>query len=79
MNFRTLVKRMPGARRLRARLKLREQGHSTASLDSLNQQLQVSLLALYREKFGNGQRPFKQICNTGFRCFSQFEEDGIIL
>ena len=47
--------------------------------ESINQQLQVSLLAQYRAQFRAGVPPFESISDAGFRCYSEFEEDGILL
>ncbi|WP_319435007.1 hypothetical protein [Mycobacterium sp. RTGN5] len=47
--------------------------------DSINQQLQISLLAQYRAQFRAGVAPFESISDAGFRCYSEFEEDGILL
>lgn len=48
-------------------------------MESINQQLQVGLLANYRSQFRRGDRPFDDIRDAGFRCYSQFEEDGVLL
>lgn len=47
--------------------------------DSVSQQIQTLLLAQYRFQFAQGTRPHEAIRDAGFRCYSQFEEDGIIL
>jgi len=47
--------------------------------DSINQQLQIGLLAQYRAQFRAGVAPFDSISDAGFRCYSEFEEDGILL
>src|SRR5262249_23579960 len=38
---------------------------------------QLQLWHHYRTEFEAGRAP--KLCETGFRCFSQFEEDGLIL
>jgi hypothetical protein len=50
-----------------------------SDVESTNQQLQRIIFNQYRESFENGRRPHARISDTGFRCYSQFEEDGIIL
>ncbi|MEZ0359016.1 hypothetical protein [Mycobacterium sp. SA01] len=47
--------------------------------ESINQQLQIGLLAQYRAQFRAGVAPFESISDAGFRCYSEFEEDGILL
>lgn len=70
---RNAIKRVPGARRAYGMLR------SDLDVESLNQQLQVGLLANYRQEIRNGIRPFDAIHEAGFRCYSEFEEDGILL
>lgn len=47
--------------------------------ESINQQLQLNLLTQYRAAFRAGTAPFESISDAGFRCYSEFEEDGILL
>jgi hypothetical protein len=47
--------------------------------DSLNQQLQLSLKNQWLQWRHTGTSPYGKIREAGFRCYSQFEEDGIIL
>jgi len=47
--------------------------------ESLYQQIQQQLVNQYALNKVNGINPFLAISDTGFRCYSQFEEDGIIL
>ena len=46
---------------------------------SLSQQVQKGLLATYLNAKANGTTLHETISDAGFRCYSQFEEDGIIL
>lgn len=75
--LRRILGRVPGAKAFYGWLTSRH----TAVLDveSVNQQIQVSLLASYRAQFHAGERPFDAVRDSGFRCYSQFEEDGILL
>jgi hypothetical protein len=74
--IRMLVKKIPGARALFRALTQRK---GTVDVDSLNQQLQKILINQYADCLATGRRPFPRIADAGFRCHSQFEEDGIIL
>jgi len=47
--------------------------------ESLNQQIQKILVNQYIEAAAKKSLPYKDIGSAGFRCYSQFEEDGIIL
>jgi hypothetical protein len=40
---------------------------------------QLQLWHHYRTQIEAGRAPNYKLCETGFRCFSQFEEDGSIL
>ena len=72
-----MFKKVPGAK---AAQRWRTQMHSPAlDVESINQQLQIGLLANYGSQFRCGDRPFDEIRDAGFRCHSQFEEDGILL
>jgi hypothetical protein len=46
---------------------------------SLEQQVQKGLIAAYRSDMAKGIRTYDNIGDAGFRCYSQFEEDGILL
>ncbi len=48
-------------------------------LESLNQQIQLSVVNQWIQWRASGVSPYKTIQEAGFRCYSQFEEDGIIL
>jgi len=52
---------------------------SIVDIDSRNQQLQRQIVTQYRVACEAGSRPYDKIRDAGFRCYSQFEEDGIIL
>lgn len=54
---------------------------TTPSVDtsSLNQQLQQLLLNQYKLNLQLGKKIYGDISDAGFRCHSQFEEDGILL
>lgn len=47
--------------------------------ESLNQQIQLSLKNQWLQWKQAGSTPYGRIREAGFRCYSQFEEDGIIL
>jgi hypothetical protein len=49
------------------------------NIESFNQQLQKVLVNQYIESVNNKTLLYEQISSAGFRCYSQFEEDGIIL
>lgn len=54
--------------------------NNSIDVDSLSQQLQQVLKNQYTNSvFVNKVLPFNNIKDSGFRCYSQFEEDGIIL
>ena len=76
--IRKLAMKIPGARVVLKRLTRRALLRSL-DRESINQQLQVGLLANYHSQFRLGERPFDAIRDAGFRCYSQFEEDGILL
>lgn len=48
-------------------------------IDSYNQILQKQIVAKWLEWRNQGLTHYKNIQESGFRCYSQFEEDGIIL
>lgn len=72
----SLVKKIPGSlyRALRP-----NNTRNTIDTDSLNQQLQKILINQYTDFFARGRKPYSNVAEAGFRCYSQFEEDGIIL
>jgi len=47
--------------------------------ESLNQQIQLSLRNQWSQWRLQGESPYAKIGEAGFRCYSQFEEDGITL
>lgn len=47
--------------------------------ESLNQQMQLSIKNQWLQWRLTGISPYNRIREAGFRCYSQFEEDGIIL
>jgi hypothetical protein len=47
--------------------------------EAIYQQVQRQIVNQYRQAMLSGQRPYESIRDAGFRCYSQFEEDGIIL
>ena len=74
--LRSTLKRIPGTLFLyRALLKL----SAKPDLNPVNQQLQRILVNQYRYSLSRGIVPYKKISEAGFRCHSQFEEDGILL
>jgi len=48
-------------------------------IESLNQQLQRVMINQYKGAVNDGIKLYNKISEAGFRCYSQFEEDGIIL
>lgn len=73
--MRSFLKTLPGATRLRTFLH-RLRGDDR---DSLNQQLQKILINQHQDNARRGVKSHDDIAEAGFRCYSQFEEDGIIL
>jgi len=47
--------------------------------EAMHQQVQRQIVTQYRQARLSGQKPYDAIRDAGFRCHSQFEEDGIIL
>lgn len=68
------LKRLPKARQGRELLQ-----RLFFDSESINQQLQLNLVTQYRTQFRAGVVPFDSISDAGFRCYSEFEEDGILL
>jgi len=52
---------------------------SKLDVESINQQFQRVIVNQYKQICLNNKLPYKMISESGFRCYSQFEEDGIIL
>ncbi len=48
-------------------------------VDSIHQQLQQLLICQHQSNIQRGTKSYENISQAGFRCYSQFEEDGIIL
>jgi hypothetical protein len=78
MSIKTFAKRLPGMPRLYS-LYRRIASLQRIDVDSLNQQLQKVLINQYKMFHASGSPPYVGISDAGFRCYSQFEEDGIIL
>ena len=51
----------------------------TPDREVMYQQVQRQIVTQYRRARLSGQKPYDAIREAGFRCYSQFEEDGIIL
>jgi hypothetical protein len=86
--MRSLVKKIPGVKPLYSLVrKLRyprpwgsiNQKQRPVDVDSINQQLQKVLANQYQINLRQGKKSYEDISQAGFRCYSQFEEDGIIL
>ena len=77
MNLRAIAKQVPGASRLYHRFKPRP-SYIDGS-ETLNQQIQQNILSQHRAAFRQNIILHDDIRDAGFRCNSQFEEDGIIL
>lgn len=75
---RSLLKRVPGLKRIYRGYKNMRR-ITDFDQESLNQQLQKLLIAQYRSDLRAGVKTYDDISQAGFRCYSQFEEDGIIL
>lgn len=73
--MKSFLKTLPGASRLRSLL----HGSHSVDRDSLNQQLQKILINQHQDNARRGVKTHADIAEAGFRCYSQFEEDGIIL
>jgi hypothetical protein len=59
--------------------KLSLQPSTRVDSESINQQIQLSLKNQWLQWKLTGVSPYRRIREAGFRCYSQFEEDGIIL
>lgn len=78
-NSKDWVRRIPGIKSVLGHIQERRASRISFDFDSLYQQIQIGLLAQYRNSFDAGQVLFPFIKDAGFRCYSQFEEDGILL
>lgn len=80
MQFRSLASRVPYAGSIYRRLKRMRQHTASAGggVEPLYQQLQHVIINKHKSDFESGI-VFDKISDAGFRCYSQFEEDGIIL
>ena len=78
-SFRETVKSVPGAEDDYRRVQAKRERARGVDVDALNQQMQLVLLNQYRQQFRDGAIPYPRIRDAGFRCYSQFEEDGILL
>src|SRR5690348_17477237 len=47
--------------------------------DSFNQQIQRNIITQYLLAKDRGIRLYPRLCDSGFRVYSEFEEDGMIL
>jgi hypothetical protein len=78
MRIKKFVKKLPGVPQLYSSYRT-IRARRAIDVDSLNQQLQQVLTNQYRMIHAIGLKPYERISDAGFRCYSQFEEDGIIL
>jgi hypothetical protein len=78
MSFKRFLAKFPGVRQIHTLYKciVSLQPQDT---DSFNQQFQMILVNQYTLAKSNGLKIHSHIADAGFRCYSQFEEDGIIL
>jgi len=77
LSLKDTVKQLPTVRSLHGFLRRVRRGF--LDTESLDQQLQQILINQYRLLVSKGELPRLRIAEAGFRCYSQFEEDGIIL
>jgi hypothetical protein len=77
MGIKGFVKKLPGVPQLYSSYRTRVR--RAIDVDSLNQQLQQVLTNQYKMIHAIGLKPYARISDAGFRCYSQFEEDGILL
>ena len=76
--MRSLIKKIPGVKPIYSLLRqLRYLCHIDA--ESINQQLQQVLINQHKANLRQGEKSYEDVSQAGFRCYSQFEEDGIIL
>jgi len=78
MAIKKLVKKLPSVPQLYSFYR-RIRSLQSIDVDSLNQQIQQILINQYRLIHASGSTPYVRISDAGFRCYSEFEEDGIIL
>jgi hypothetical protein len=76
--MRSLIKKIPGMHSLYLFIK-RLNSLQAVDIESLNQQLQQVLFIQHQLNLQLGKKTFEDISQAGFRCYSQFEEDGILL
>lgn len=74
--LRSIAKRVPGAERWHLQ---RQASRKSPDAEALHQQLQLLLMQQHQSNAQDGQRAPRRLSEVGFRCYSQFEEDGIIL
>ena len=76
--MRSLIKKIPGVKPIYSLLRqLRYLCYIDA--ESINQQLQQVLINQHKANLRQGEKSYEDVSQAGFRCYSQFEEDGIIL
>jgi len=76
--MKALIKKIPGARRAVNALR-RHRVQRWSELDSVHQQTQQLLMQGYERDARSGRATHARIADAGFRCYSQSDEDGIIL
>lgn len=76
--MRSLLKKIPGLKKFHLLIKKLSE-HQYIDVESLNQQMQNILVNQHQLNFHLGRKTHEEISQAGFRCYSQFEEDGIIL
>lgn len=72
------IKGLPGVAQIYHAMQHLE-GLRNIDVESRNQQLQKVIVNQYRQSASQGIVVHADIADAGFRCFSEFEEDGIIL
>jgi hypothetical protein len=76
--MRSLIKKIPGLYSLYLQIK-KLNTLQRVDIESLNQQLQQVLFNQHQLNLQLGKKIYGDISQAGFRCYSQFEEDGILL
>jgi hypothetical protein len=79
MNIKKALVKIPGARRIYSLYRHLESFPCPEKNESLSQQCQKILINQYTMARLNDVKLHPRIADAGFRCYSQFEEDGIIL
>jgi len=79
MNIKKALDKIPGARRIYSLYRHLESFPCPEQNESLSQQCQKILINQYTMARLNDVKLHTRIADAGFRCYSQFEEDGIIL